>query len=155
MTNKEVITTLYTAFKSMDADTMATCYHPAVTFQDPAFGKLQGEDVMHMWRMLLSRSKGNIAISFTEAQADELTGQIHWEAIYPFSKTGNEVHNKIDATFQFRDGKIINHIDEFDLHAWAAMALGWKGKWFGGFGFFQNKIQKMARQGLDKWKVRG
>ena len=152
MTNKELITKFYTAFQASDPDGMESCYHQDIRFEDPAFGQLSGADVMHMWRMLIHRGKGNIDIRFSEAQADDQTGHIHWEAIYPFSRTGNTVHNKIDATFQFRDNKIINHIDVFDLHTWSAMALGWKGKWFGGFGFFQNKIRKTAKQGLIKWK---
>lgn len=154
MSNQALLTKFYTAFQQADADAMASCYHLEATFQDPAFGKLVGADISSMWRMLIERSKGQIEITFSEPLADEKTGHVKWEAIYPFSKTGRTVHNKIDATFQFRNGLIIQHIDQFDLHQWAGMALGWKGSWFGGLGFFQNKIHKMAVKNLERWKVK-
>ncbi|WP_439151156.1 nuclear transport factor 2 family protein [Winogradskyella sp.] len=40
----------------------------------------------------------------------------HWEAFFTFSKTGRKVHNKIDASFEFKDGLIIKHTDGFNLH---------------------------------------
>jgi ketosteroid isomerase-like protein len=151
-TNKQLITKLYKSFASFEPGGMADCYHEDIEFEDPAFGLLQGEDVMHMWRMLIHRGKPNLEISFERIQADDKQGSVHWEAIYPFSMTGNTVHNQIDASFHFQDGKIIKHVDRFDLHQWAAMAFGWKGKLFGGLAFFQNKIRSKAKMGLEKWK---
>ena len=151
--NELTITKLYQSFRDFDPDGMASCYHQDIRFEDPAFGVLQGVDVMHMWRMLIHRAKPNIQITCADVQADTQNGRAHWEAIYPFSMTGKTVHNKIDATFEFQDNKIIKHTDQFDLHKWAAMAFGWKGKLFGGMGFFQNKIKSTARAGLEKWKA--
>jgi hypothetical protein len=41
------------------------------------------------------------------------------------------VINRIDATFEFRDGLILRHVDRFGLWRWAAMALGAKGALLG------------------------
>jgi ketosteroid isomerase-like protein len=39
----DLIETFYRAFAALDAEAMAACYHDEVTFEDPAFGQLQGE----------------------------------------------------------------------------------------------------------------
>jgi hypothetical protein len=59
------------------------------------------------------------------------------------------VHNIIDATFTFRDGKIVRHVDRFDLWRWAGMALGVTGKLLGWTPIVQGKIRAQAAQGLD------
>jgi hypothetical protein len=61
------------------------------------------------------------------------------------------VHNVIDARFTFRDGKIIRHVDTFDLYRWAGMALGFKGKLLGWLPPVQNGIRKKAAEGLDAY----
>ena len=55
------------------------------------------------------------------------TGRAHWVATYTYSATGRPVENRIDATFEFRDGRIVRHRDRFDLYRWARQALGPKG----------------------------
>ena len=39
-------------------------------------------------------------------------------ATYTFSATGRTVVNRIRARFDFRDGKIVRHVDSFDLWRW-------------------------------------
>ncbi len=82
-------------------------------------------------------------------RADESFVAAHWEARYTFSQTGRKVHNKIDAAFQFRDGKIIKHEDTFDLWRWTRMALGVKGILFGGLPSVQAKIRREANKSLE------
>lgn len=64
------------------------------------------------------------------------------------------MHNVIDARFTFRDGKIIRHVDSFDLHRWAAMALGPAGRLLGWLPPFQNGIRKKAAAGLDAYMAK-
>ena len=135
---KELIKTFYTALNNQDAETMISCYHEDVVFEDPGFGKLKGERAKNMWRMLCKNAK-DFRVEFSQIEANEQTGSAHWEAWYSFSKTGRSVHNKIDAQFEFKDGKIIKHTDHFDLRRWASQAIGWKGALFGGLPFFKKK----------------
>lgn len=150
--NENTLTKFYTAFSNGNAVQMCECYHPNVQFQDPAFGILKGDDVFKMWQMLIEKSKGNIAISFSEIKADELTGTASWTAVYNFSKTNRKVVNSIHAQFQFQDGLIIKHTDNFDIWKWAKQAFGWKGFLLGWTGFMQNKIQEQARLSLKNYK---
>lgn len=62
-----------------------------------------------MWQMLCERGK-DLDITVSGIHADAHRGKAHWEARYAFSATGRKVHNKIDATFQFADGKILKHV---------------------------------------------
>jgi hypothetical protein len=71
--------------------------------------------------------------------------------VYIFSATGRRVINRIHAEFEFKDGKIYRHTDSFDLHKWAAQAMGFKGKLLGGTSFFRKKVQKTAREGLNRY----
>lgn len=142
---ERIIEDFYTAFQKGDADAMAACYHPDIEFEDPAFRKLKGAEVSSMWRMLLERGKGEIKISFYEVEADDKTGAATWEAIYFFSKTRRKVHNIIQASFEFQDGKIIKHTDVFSFWRWSRMALGPIGLLLGWTPFLQNKVSKTSR----------
>ncbi len=144
-----IITKFYTAFKNLDAETMASCYHDDIEFEDPGFGKLNGEHAKNMWRMLCQNAT-DISITF-----DSVTdNSVHWEAIYSFSQTGRKVHNKIDAKFEFKDGLIIKHTDNFDLHSWAKQAMGLKGLILGKTNFFKKKLHQQTGRLLAKFETK-
>ena len=149
---KATIDTFYAAFQNQDAETMVACYHKDIQFEDPAFGVLKGERACDMWRMLITSQKGkDFNVSFSDTAFDGEKGTAHWEAIYTFSKTGRKVHNKINATMEFKEGKIIKHIDDFNLHSWAKQAMGLKGWLLGGTGFFKKKLNAQTNGMLDKF----
>jgi hypothetical protein len=148
--NKELIDTFYSAFQKRDHATMASCYHPEVVFNDPVFSNLVGWRAGAMWRMLCERGK-DLRVTFSEIAADDRKGSGRWEAHYTFSGTGLPVHNKIRASFEFADGKIKKHTDEFDLKAWMAMALGGKGKLLGWLPPMQAAVRGKAMKGLEDY----
>ncbi|MDB6144729.1 MAG: hypothetical protein JWP80_3773 [Pseudomonas sp.] len=145
--NGAVITEFYQAFNRLDAEAMAACYTEDVVFSDPVFGELHGRQAGDMWRMLTSRAK-DFSVTFDNVRADDRTGGAHWVATYLFSQTGNTVVNDIQARFVFRDGKICEHHDHFDLWRWSRQALGTKGLLLGWTPFVQNAIRAQARKGL-------
>lgn len=151
MTNSELITHFYASFAKGDAEGMVSCYDNAIQFKDPAFGALKGEDAKNMWRMLLSRNKGNIHLTFSNVKADDKTGSANWVTEYVFSATGRKVINVISAEFEFANGKIIKHTDTFDIYKWAKQAFGFKGYLLGWTSFMQNKIQQQANISLKKY----
>ncbi|MEO1234703.1 MAG: nuclear transport factor 2 family protein [Myxococcota bacterium] len=148
--NAKLIETFYTAFGNRDAETMAGCYHDDATFTDPAFVGLDANGVRNMWRMLVERGK-DLEIQFSGVEADDQRGKAHWVATYTFSATGRKVKNEIDATFEFKDGKISKHTDSFDFWKWTRMALGPSGTFLGWSGFMKNKVRSQAMSGLRKF----
>lgn len=146
MTQKEIIEGFYKAFQNLDVDTMVSYYHDDVEFTDPGFGTLHGEEVQNMWRMICGRAK-----NFSLTYSNLTDTSAHWEAIYDFSKTGRKVHNKIEASFEFKDGKISKHIDRFNLHKWASQALGFKGWLLGSTSFFKKKLNNQTKEILKKY----
>lgn len=151
--NSQLLETFYEAFARRDGEAMAACYAPDVQFSDPVFPDLRGPRAGNMWRMLTERA-ADFELTFRDVTADDRTGRAHWEATYTFSATGRRVHNVIDATFEFRDGKIVRHADRFDLWKWAGMALGLKGKLLGWAPPVQGAIRKLARRGLDAYEAK-
>lgn len=147
---KKIIETFYTGLSELDADKMISCYHEDIVFEDPGFGQLKGDRAKGMWRMLCKNAK-NFKVEFSQVEANEENGTAHWEAWYTFSKTGRSVHNIIDAQFEFKDGKIIKHIDHFNLHRWASQAIGWKGRLLGSTSFFKKKLIQQTNTLLDKF----
>ncbi len=129
---------------------MQKCYHPKIQFSDPVFPNLNPKEANAMWHMLLSVAT-DLTITFTDIATNNNNGSCHWEAHYSFSRTGRRVHNKIDANFDFKDGLIIRHQDEFDVWKWSRMALGISGLVLGWTPFMRGKIQSMARQNLKKF----
>lgn len=150
-TNEKLIRNFYEAFARRDADAMVSNYHDEIEFSDPAFGALKGEDAKNMWRMLIERGKGNLKIDFANVRADGEKGSADWTADYLFSKTGRQVHNEVRAEFEFKDGKIFRHRDDFDFWNWSKQALGIIGSLLGWSSFMQNKIRQTARESLDEF----
>lgn len=145
--NEKLVRDFYEAFAKRDAAGMARCYHPEIFFSDTVFPSLRGKEATAMWAMLCARGK-DLEITLPAAQAGDEGGTAHWEAKYTFSQTGRFVHNKIDATFAFRDGKIVRHIDRFSFWAWARQALGPMGLLLGWFGPIKAAVRKKADAGL-------
>ena len=147
--NAVLLDSFYRAFQRRDAAPMAGCYAPHATFRDPVFA-LEGAQVGAMWRMLCERGT-DLRIEFGDIEADDATGSARWSAWYTFSGTGRAVHNRISATFAFEGGRIVRHADDFDLHRWAAQALGLKGLLLGWTPLVQGAIRKNAARALDRF----
>ncbi len=145
--NNALIIRFYEAFARLDAEGMAACYSDDVLFSDPVFGELRGKQAGDMWRMLTSRAQ-DFSVVFDNVRADERSGGAHWVATYLFSQTGRTVVNNIQARFVFRDGKICEHHDHFDLWRWSRQALGTKGLLLGWTPLVQNAIRAQAQKGL-------
>lgn len=149
-----VIESFYQAFADKDAEKMVSFYSDDISFEDPAFGQLNGERAKNMWRMLIESQKGkNFDVQFSNVMEDQNTGSAHWEAKYTFSQTGRDVHNKIKAEFVIRNGKIVKHVDSFSMHKWASQAMGIKGWLLGGTSFFRGKLNSTTNKLLDKWEA--
>ncbi|HET9824663.1 MAG TPA: nuclear transport factor 2 family protein [Chitinophagaceae bacterium] len=150
--NEKVITNFYSAFQKRDYRTMQHCYSDKIIFFDPIFEDLVDDEVKLMWEMLCKRA-GDLSIEFSNVQADDEYGTCDWVASYTFIKTKRRVVNHIKAHMRFRDGKIIEHSDQFKLSNWCRQAFGLKGLLFGGTAWFQNKVRKFAQQNLYDYIV--
>lgn len=150
--NEQIIEEFYAAFAEGNAETMASCYHPEIVFEDPAFGRLEGKDASNMWHMLIERAKGNLEISFSDIKANETNGTAKWIAKYHFAKTNRDVVNNVKAYFEFKDGLIVKHLDNFDFYNWSKQALGTIGLLLGWTLFLRKKVQKQALESLRKYQ---
>ncbi|QGZ66002.1 nuclear transport factor 2 family protein [Paraburkholderia acidisoli] len=151
--NADLIARFYTAFQQLDAETMAACYDDNVVFSDPAFGELRGEAARDMWRMLTARAQ-DFSLTFGDVEADDRSGRAHWVARYVFTQSGRKVENRIEARFVFRDGRIVEHRDRFDVWRWSRQALGFKGLLLGWTPFVQKAIQAQANKGLQAFRAK-
>lgn len=151
MNEEQIIEDFYRAFQRLDVEAMVAMYHDDVQFSDPVFQELKGEDARNMWRMLIERSEGKLQIFFNEILGGDNKGVAQWQATYPFKPTGRIVRNKINATFEFKDGKIITHDDCFGLIRWFTMAYGIKGFFMGIFPPARKKLRSVAMRQLRKF----
>jgi hypothetical protein len=149
---KEFIIQFYLAFQTLNYREMQKAYHPEAQFTDPVFGTLNCQEVKAMWEMLLTKGK-DLQITYSNVQAMQSTGSCRWEAWYTFSMTGRYVHNIIDSSFEFKDGKIFRQKDTFDLWRWSRYALGTSGVLLGWSPLVQNKVKAGARESLKKFMV--
>lgn len=145
--NFQLLDDFYGAFARRQPDVMASSYASDAHFTDPVFPDLRGEQIGQMWTMLCTRGK-DLELTYEVIEADDQGGRARWEAHYTFSATGREVHNIIDATFEFRDGQIVRHIDDFDFWRWSKQALGAPGVLLGWSGFLRSKMRSQASSGL-------
>lgn len=151
MTNTELIEKFYTSFSNGNAEGMVSCYHADVVFQDPAFGTLKGQKANKMWEMLLSRRTDSTKITFENIQATSDHATAQWTAKYVYGDAKRKVINNVTANFKFKDGKIIEHIDTFNVWNWSKQALGFTGLLLGWTSFMKNKIQKTTNTQLTSY----
>jgi ketosteroid isomerase-like protein len=149
--NVELINRFYTALSKLDGAGMAACYASDAMFSDPVFTELRNQEPGKMWRMLCQRGR-DLTVVFDGVEATDTEGTAHWVATYTFAGTGNKVINDIRASFVFKDGKIVQHKDEFDLYKWARQALGLKGVLLGWTPIMQGAIRNQAATGLAAFK---
>lgn len=148
--NEQLIESFYQAFQKRNAAGMAACYDPAIHFSDPVFTNLHGREADAMWAMLCEQGT-DLKVEFANVSADDLTGRAQWEATYTFGPTSRRIHNRIDTRFEFQDGKIIRHVDDFDLWKWSRMALGFTGTLGGWAGPVKVKIRETANRALVRY----
>jgi ketosteroid isomerase-like protein len=150
--NLETIRRFYAAFDAHDGEAMAACYAPDVTFSDPVFPDLHGDEAGDMWRMLTGRAE-DLRVELASSAADDRTGRANWIAHYTL-RTGRKVVNDIDASFAFDDaGRITEHHDSFDLWKWTRMALGPIGVVLGWSPIVRNRVRSEAAQGLAEFRA--
>jgi ketosteroid isomerase-like protein len=119
--HKRHIEHLLNRYQALDHQTMAACYHEAATFRDIAF-RLTGRKQIHaMWAMICQNGI-TVKVESVEEHGDSVRARIVDE--YIFSETKRPVVNRIESTFQFRDGLIIAHDDSCDALDWARQAFG-------------------------------
>ena len=102
-----------------------------------------------MWEMLLSKKSSTTKISFSGIETSENKGNVNWVANYVYGKEKRKVTNKVSANFKFKDGKIIEHIDTFNVWLWSKQALGTIGFLLGWTPFMKHKIQKTTKKQLE------
>lgn len=132
---------------------MQALYHPEARFSDPVFQNLNAAEVKAMWQMLLTASK-DLRVTYCEVEEAEVKGTCRWDAWYTFSRSGRSVHNRIQASFEFRDGLIYRHTDYFDFWRWARQALGVSGLLLGWLPFLKNTVRRTARKSLDTFMAK-
>lgn len=151
--NAQVIERFYGALNARDGATMAALYAPGASFEDPAFGPLDGAAAGDMWRMLTD-GEGDLRVELSEVEADAAAGSAHWIAHYTFTPSGRPVVNDIRAAFVFTpDGLIAEHRDRFSFHAWSRQALGLPGLLFGWTPLLQRAVRKKALAQLAAFRA--
>jgi len=149
--NAQVIRDLYEAMNRHDGDAMAKLYAPDGRFHDPAFGELSGAEAGDMWRMLTGRAD-DLSVELAEHSAEGEIGTARWIAHYTFTRTGRPVTNDVRARFRFRDGRIVEHDDDFSFWRWARQALGAAGLALGWAPPMRAAVRKRAREDLAKFR---
>ncbi len=151
--NAKLLHEFYEAFAERDGEAMGAAYRDDAFFSDPVFPDLDADGVRAMWAMLTTIGE-DLKIEFSNVRADAHNGQARWEAWYTFGATGRKVHNIIDATFTFRDGRILRHTDDFDFWRWSRYALGPVGVVMGWNPLLQGRVRHMAGQQLASWRLK-
>ncbi|CAE7178092.1 unnamed protein product [Rhizoctonia solani] len=146
-----VATKWFEAYSAGDFEGMKSLAADDYTFEDPAFGKLEGERALGMYKMFTStRDKTEAVWNVHDVKASESDPQravVQFEAIYKFN--GRPVTNQITSSILVVDGKVKEQVDSFDVPKWAEQSLGLFGWLFGNFSFLQNTVQKKANTSLD------
>ena len=145
---ESLLSTFYKALAEGNLETLTTCYSKKNQFSDPAFGDLQGPQIMDIWTFLLSKGGENLQVETEVIYEESLSAAGQWGAKYPFGSKKRPVTNGITATFVIEDRKIVTHHDVFDLWKWSSQALGLPGMLMGWSPWFATKLRGKFRKTL-------
>lgn len=148
MADQDLVERFYQAFAKKDAEAMAACYADEAEFSDPAFPHLNADEVRGMWRMLCGRSQ-DLRIEYVSRQTSLGCYQVDWQAWYTFTKTGRPVHNRVQASLQLKNGKIVHHQDRFNFWRWSRQAFGLPGWILGWTPILRKAVQAEAGKALQ------
>ncbi len=151
MNHNELLQKFYSSFSNGNAKGMIDCYHENIVFQDPAFGILKGNRAKYMWDMLLSKKDNDLRIDYKILKTDDKNGKVNWTARYNYGPKKRKVINKVTANFEFKDGKILKHTDDFNLWIWSKQALGTSGYLLGWSSYMRDQIQKKINKLLSSF----
>ena len=154
-TNAARIRDFYAAFARKDGAAMAAMYSPDARFSDPVFPDLDAREVGGMWRMFCTGPDTGLRVESSDIVGDDRGARAHWDAHYAFGPSKRPVLNRIDATFELRDGLIVRHVDRFDFWRWSRQALGASGLLLGWSPIVRNAVRKQARARLDQFLAKG
>ncbi len=99
----------------------------------------------------MSNKNSDLAIVYDILEAEDTYGKVHWVAEYVYGPKKRKVIDRVSATFEFRDDKIISHTDNFYAWAWSRQALGLSGYLLGWSSWMKNKIQQETDQRLSQF----
>lgn len=134
--HEELLRRLFDCLNAHDHEGMAACYHEQATFRDIAF-TLKGRIQIHaMWDMICSPdaagTPSDIVVTVEDVSANHATGKARIVDDYTLRSTKRKVHNRIESSFEFRDGLIFRQIDSCDAVDWAKQAFGPGKRWIMG-----------------------
>jgi len=157
--NEATIQRLYTAFAALDARAMSACYASSACFDDPGFRLNGRRQISGMWHMLCDAARDNARedwqLTFSQVQANALSGQAQWEAKYRFSRTRRLVHNRVTSRFSFsQQGLIESQVDDFDLWRWSRQAIGLGGYVLGWTPFFRTQMRRQTHEALGRYMAK-
>lgn len=137
----------YEAFMVRDHYTMGRLYAEHATFSDPVFPLLNVRGTRLMWQMLLTRAE-DLAVEAKIVEDGATRARVDWVAYYTFTATRRSVVNRVHTEMAISAGKIVRHVDAFNLWRWSEQALGMKGLLLGWTPMVQNRIRAQAAQSL-------
>lgn len=116
----EVVRGFYDAFEQHDVAAMGALYANDVKFKDAIFTFGDQQGVTHMWtRLFQTDPKAQLKFTVDSSTGDTVKG--HWVADYHV--LGRPVHNEVATQMKVRDGKIVEHTDDFSWKKWAPQAF--------------------------------
>ena len=122
--NEVLINRFYEAFARRDGEAMAACYAAGRPLSRPG---LPGSARRRGRRRCGGCSTGraeDLEVRHSKVHADAEHGSAHWDAGYTFNDRAHGSQPRSTPSFEFADGLITEHRDEFDLYAWARQAIG-------------------------------
>jgi hypothetical protein len=152
--NESVVDRFFHAFRDRDGEAMAACYDPRAEFRDPVFGRLEGERIGAMWRMLTSGASA-LELTVLDTVVEGERGWARWVAVYPFGATGRMVRNEVQSEFEFDHDLVIAQEDTFSFPKWARQALGGAAIPFAWLPIYRRRVTAVANAQLDRFLAGG
>jgi len=152
MKNIKIIKEYYKAFENGDVATMLSFYDDDIKFEDPAIGKIKGDEAKYWWQFLCENSV-DLSIDIKEIKIDEDKGIAIWTNHYTVEETGNRVSLDIVSKFYFEDGLIIKHIDEYDIKSFVKQAFGKAAGIVGGSFLVKKTVRLQSKKLLKQYMI--
>lgn len=146
-----LVARFFDAFGRGDAQQMAACYHPMVSYSNPVLPDLRGPMPGAMWSLALSRAP-SLRLQWQVAFSDARKAQVTWCAQWRQGR--RDLRLDAVSTLSIWGDGIARQVDEFRFSQWAGQTLGLRGRLLAWLPAFRRVVQRRTLAAVQAHRAR-
>ena len=142
-----IVEQFYAALNAKDLLTLRSLYHPKAEYNDEIFS-LNYKEILALWYSSMQPEMELVAeVHSIDQQKESIV--THWTISYTIASINKRITLDEVGRFEFQDGLIIRHTDEYSFYRWCAQAFGVAGMLASWSKWLRKKVRNQAYSSIN------